>query len=111
MALEPPSFLQQSGGFDAIAEFRSFASAVGSPAAHLLAELADIKAGGSPVPVTDDQATQVVGMFCRKIDGWAVFYRTSGSGGGLTVILVGVDDPGKFGILEGEADHRSRMLP
>ena len=64
MSPSPPDFAREPGGANAVAEFGMFATAVGEPAAHLLAELAHLHNFGkeSDIPTNDKAATKVRGF-------------------------------------------------
>lgn len=111
MSLEPPDFVRESGEADAVAEFTKFATAVGEPASHLLAELAVIHNYGtlSDIPTADEAATNVQGLYCRRLMDWAVFYAVSNPCR-ITVVHVGHLNPDPFRALESEAANRLRRL-
>lgn len=108
---QPPDFVREKGGADAVAEFRKFATAIGEPAAHVLAELALLHNHGtqSDIPAEDNAATTVRGLYCRKIDNWAIFY-TASQPWKITVLHIGHVNPHSFNSLESEATRRLRRL-
>ena len=105
----PPKFVRGKG-VDAVAEFKAFVVAVEKPAAHLLAELIDIQNSGAPsgIPTADGAATSVRGLYCRKLNGWAVFYTFEPKPFRIMVIYVARLSPSPFSTLEGEAADRMR---
>jgi hypothetical protein len=109
-----PPYFAQGEDIDAVAEFGKFLDAVGEPASHLLAELADIQKNGtlSDIPSADDAATKVRGLHCRRVEGWAIFYAVKPAGRRceITIVHVGSLNPHAFGALESEAATRLKNL-
>lgn len=95
-------------------EYTAFGLAVGDPAAHLLAELVRLHNQGSTddIPDRDAAATNVLGLYCRRIGDWVVFYAAAplSSRCAVTVLLVGRLNPHSFEALESEAEMRMRRL-
>jgi hypothetical protein len=111
VSLQPPDFVREPGGPDAVAEFSRFATAVGEAASHLLAELAEIHNYGtlSDIPAGDEAATNVRGLYCRRVEGWVIFYSVS-KPCRITVIQAANLNPHSFSALESEAENRLRRL-
>jgi hypothetical protein len=108
---ETPDFVREPGGADAVAEFSRFAAVVGGPAAHLLAEFAELHNHGvrTDIPAADEKATKVRGLCCRIIEKWAIFYSVI-EPCRITVVHVGHMNPHPFASLESEAETRLRHL-
>ena len=110
---DAPLFIQGQG-VDALAEYTAFLHAVGEPAAHLLAEFVHLQQNGlSALRDADLNATQVIGLCCRVVEAWAVFYvAKEGSLSRNTcrvgIVHVGRVNPPPFGQLESEAEKRLR---
>lgn len=104
MALPPPDFVRGSK-VDAVGEFRRFVEIVREPAAHLLAELSEIHNGFRAIPTED---ISVHGLYCRKLDHWAVFYAALD--GGITIVYVASSNPTPLTALEREAADRLAAL-
>ena len=111
MGLPAPYFVREQGLIDSVAEFRAFVDAVGSPAAQLLGELAGMHNFGVNLDTLckDNAATTVSGLYCRKIESWAIFYVLSPNGK-VTVVYVAGQNPHPFSELENEAERRLRRL-
>lgn len=111
MALSPPYFAK-GATVNAVAEFRAFVDAVGLPAVELLAELTSLHNSGdiSDIPTKDKNATHVRGLYCRHIEGWAIFYATETKRCRITVMHAATLNPHSFSALENEATHRLRIL-
>lgn len=109
---EAPWFMQ-GDGFNALAEFRGLLHAVGAPGVHLLAEFVHLQenVGVSGLPKADFATSQVDGLYCRLMEGWAVFY-TAANGAihrcRIGIILVGRLNPRSLRELESEAEIRLR---
>jgi len=114
MAAAP--FFIQGDGVNALAEYWAFIDAVGAPASHLLAEFVDIQKHGEITEFTaaDYEATRVVGLYCRRLEGWAIFYIVRyGSVPGqprclIGIVRVGSLNPHSFDAMESEAETRLR---
>jgi hypothetical protein len=118
MAYRPPEFLRppyfvEGSDVDVVAEFSRFIDAVGEPAAHLLAELAEYHNGlraYAEIPLADDAETCVRGLCCRKLNGWAVFYAAEQKPVRITVVYAASLNPASFDDLEAEAASRLARL-
>jgi hypothetical protein len=114
VSLEPPDFVREGGGVNAVAEFRKFAAAIEEPAAHVLAELAEIHNLGTEadIPASDGASTKVRGLYCRQIMGWAVFYAAVSKPNPFRIVVLHVAhmNPHPFAALESEAESRLRRL-
>jgi hypothetical protein len=108
----PPKFVKGESDVDAVSEYRKFVDAVGEPAAHLLAELAEIHNYGSlsDIPAEDSAKTSARGLYCRCIGNWAVFYTADSNPFGITVLHAGSLNPRPFLELESEAVNRLARL-
>jgi hypothetical protein len=107
--MRAPPFFIQGDGVNACHEFMAFLNAVADPAAHLLAEFMAIQENGSinDIPVTD--RTRVGGMYCRRLEGWVVFYiARQNSSCRIGVVHVGSLNPQSYKALENEAESRLR---
>jgi hypothetical protein len=111
MALSPPYFAR-GGSVNAVAEFRAFVDAVGLPAVELLAELTSLHNSGdiSDIPTSDKNATNVRGLCCRHVGGWAIFYATETMLCRITIIHAASLNPHSFTAVESEAANRLRIL-
>lgn len=113
MALLMPYFAKWET-VNAAAEYTRFANAVGDPAVHLLAWLAHVHNKGklSDIPNADGASTRVRGLYCRRVEGWAIFYTAELEEGNcrIKVVHVGSLNPHSFDALESEAEGRLRHL-
>lgn len=111
MPLKHPGFIQD-GATDSVAEFRGFVRASEQAASHLLAELARLQTFADPSDIRqeDYEATKIGGLYCRRSDDWAVFYRIETLPFLVTVVLVGRTKDKSFAELEKEAAGRLARL-
>jgi hypothetical protein len=109
---EAPWFIR-GDGVDALAEYRAFLDAVGEPASHLFAELVDVQENGplsSIIHNANNVATHVRDLYCRIIEGWAVFFhvRQAQNRCPIGIVHVGSLNPHPFDALKSEAQARLR---
>lgn len=109
--ISPPSFAK-GGPVDAVAEFSAFIIAVGESGASLLAELSDLNSNGAfaDIPASDSKATTASDLYCRVVDGWAVFYTARRYPFEITVLHVASLNPHPFRERESEAVRRLNQL-
>ena len=107
MPLQPPGFVQ-SGSDDSLAEYKAFVAASRNGASHLLAELTRLQTFRNPGEAqdADDKATSMGGLYCRKCDGWAVFYAIRRMPFQVTIVLAGDMAVESFAGLESRAAKR-----
>jgi hypothetical protein len=115
MPMKHPGFVQDDK-CDSVAEFKAFVVASQQAASHLLAELARLQTFGDleDISAADYEATAVSDLYCRKCDGWAVFYRIDRRPRlpmRVTVVLVGRIAEESFEKLEAEAAERLARWP
>ena len=105
--MKPPGFVR-NGADNSLQEYQAFLAASEDKACYLLAELARLQASGKlgEAQIKDDNATSLGGLYCRKCDGWAVFYAIKQKPFEVTIILAGDMATESFSSLEGKAANR-----
>jgi hypothetical protein len=109
-SLMMPAFLQ-SGGVDALNEFRAFQTANQIGASVILSDLIQIQnTGTSAIPASHGRVA-TSNFWCAQDAGWAVFYAANGplwGNGDVTVVLVGNTSATAFSQLESGALTRKQ---